>query len=121
MILSVINLMAELAKLKMMRGRTPQSTRADGEGTAASLVPHRDGHLFISKFAGKGGWERHPLGDELVHIIDGSATLHLVTDEEIQTIEVGAGTIAVIPQGAWHRLLSAQGVTLMTDTPCPSG
>jgi hypothetical protein len=62
MILSVINLMAELAKLKMMRGRTPQSTRADGEGTAASLVPHRDGHLFISKFAGKGGWERHPLG-----------------------------------------------------------
>jgi mannose-6-phosphate isomerase-like protein (cupin superfamily) len=104
----------------MMRGRTPQSTRAEREGTAASLAPYRDGHLFISKFAGKGAWERHPAGDELVHIIEGSGTLHLVTDIDTQTIEVSAGMVAVIPQGAWHQFLSSEGVTLMTVTPSPS-
>jgi hypothetical protein len=70
----------------MMQGRTPQSTRAEREGTAASLAPYRDGHLFISKFAGRGGWERHPVGDELVQIIDGAGVLHLVTDEGTKTI-----------------------------------
>jgi mannose-6-phosphate isomerase-like protein (cupin superfamily) len=117
---STINLAAELGKLNMMHGRTPQSTSAEREGTAASLAPYRDGHLFISKFAGKGAWERHPVGDELVHIVEGSGILHLVTDNDNQTIDVSAGMIAVIPQGAWHRFLSSDGVTLMTVTPSPS-
>jgi mannose-6-phosphate isomerase-like protein (cupin superfamily) len=117
---STINLTAELEKLKMMHGRTPQSTRAEREGTAASLAPYHDGHLFISKFAGKGAWERHPVGDELVHIIEGSGILHIVTDDNTQRIEVSAGMVAVIPQGAWHRFLSSEGVTLMTATPSPS-
>jgi len=55
-----------------------------------------------------------------VQIIDGSGTLHLVTDEGIQTIAVSAGEVAVIPQGLWHRFLSSDGVTLMTATPSPS-
>ena len=115
-----IDLPAELGKLRMMRGRTPNSTRADREGTSASLAPYRVGHLLISKFAGKGAWERHPQGDELVQIIDGSGVLHLVTAEGAQSAEVSAGMVAVIPQGAWHRFLSRDGVTLMTATLSPS-
>jgi hypothetical protein len=28
--------------------------------------------------------------------------------------------VAIIPPGAWHRLLSPEGVTLMTATPRPT-
>jgi hypothetical protein len=36
------------------------------------LAPFRDGNIFSAKFAGDGTWERHPNGDELVQIVDGS-------------------------------------------------
>ena len=54
---SIIDLNAELAKLTMFRGRTPQSTMADRKGSAARLASYRDGALLTSKFAGKGHWE----------------------------------------------------------------
>jgi len=76
-VITIIDLNAELAKLTMLRGRTPQTTRAEREGTAAQLAPYRDGAIFTGKFSGKGTWERHRNGDELVQIIDGAATLYL--------------------------------------------
>jgi uncharacterized cupin superfamily protein len=117
---TVLDLNAELAKLTMLRGRTPQTSRAEREGSSAQLAPYRDGAIFTAKFAGEGGWERHRNGDELVHIIDGAATLHLITEEGPQTVALRAGTIAVVPRGVWHRFDSADGVTLMTATPQPS-
>ena len=62
---TIINLAAELGKLTMLQGRTPQSTSAERAGTAAELGPYRDGALFASKFSGIGAWERHPNGEEL--------------------------------------------------------
>ncbi|HVH80033.1 MAG TPA: cupin domain-containing protein [Stellaceae bacterium] len=118
---TVINLNAELNKLKMLNGRTPQMTSADRLGTSSELGPYRDGGLFTSKFSGLGAWERHPNGDELVHILDGAATLELaVKGEPLRFIQVTAGTVAVVPQGAWHRFRSPKGVTLMTATPRPT-
>ena len=54
---SIIDLNAELAKLTMFRGRTPQSTMADRKGSGGRLAPYRDGALFATKFGGKGHWE----------------------------------------------------------------
>ena len=71
---SIIDLDAELEKLTMFRGRTPQSTMADRKGSGGRLASYRDGGLFITKFAGKGHWESHLAGDELIHILDGTAT-----------------------------------------------
>jgi len=117
----VIDLTAELAKLTTLRGRTPQTTGADRVGSAAQLAPYRDGAIFTGKFSGKGAWERHMEGDELVHILDGSATLDIVIgDEPPQSISVRAGMIAIVPQGAWHRFQSSEGVALMTATPRPT-
>lgn len=76
---SIIDLDAELAKLTMFR-RTPQSTPADRKGSAARLASYRDGVLLAIKFVGKDHWERHLTGDELIHILDGSATLEIVCD-----------------------------------------
>jgi mannose-6-phosphate isomerase-like protein (cupin superfamily) len=118
---SIVDLNAELAKLTMFRGRTPQSTMADRKGSGARLAPYRDGGLFITKFAGKGHWEAHLPGDELVHILDGAATLEIVCDDgPPKSFALNAGMIAVNPQGAWHRFHSSDGVTLMTATPSPS-
>jgi mannose-6-phosphate isomerase-like protein (cupin superfamily) len=117
---SIIDLDAELSKLTMFRGRTPQSTMADRKGSGARLASYRDGVLFTTKFAGKGHWESHLAGDELIHILDGTATLEIVGEDRPQSFALRAGMLAVIPQGAWHRFHSPEGVTLMTATPSPS-
>jgi mannose-6-phosphate isomerase-like protein (cupin superfamily) len=117
---SIIDLNAELAKLTMFRGRTPRSTMADRKGSGARLASYRDGALFTTKFAGKGHWESHLTGDELIHTLDGAATLEIVREDRPQSFALRAGMIAVIPQGAWHRFHSPDGVTLMTATPSPS-
>jgi mannose-6-phosphate isomerase-like protein (cupin superfamily) len=118
---SIIDLNAELAKLTMFRSRTPQSTMADRKGSAARLAPYRDGGLSVTKFAGKGHWEAHLAGDELIHILDGTATLEIVCDDgPPKSFALRAGMIAVNPQGTWHRFHSSEGVTLMAATPFPS-
>jgi quercetin dioxygenase-like cupin family protein len=116
---SIIDLNAELAKLTMFR-RTPQSTAVDRKGSVARLASYRDGLLLAIKASGKDHWERHLTGDELVHILDGTATLEMVCDDRLpKSFALRAGMIAVIPQGAWHRLLSSEGATQMAATPFP--
>jgi mannose-6-phosphate isomerase-like protein (cupin superfamily) len=122
MMLTITDLNAEFAQLNMLRDRTPQTTAAEREdGCAlARLMPYRDGSIFIAKFAGSGVWERHPSGDEIVQIIDGTTTLHVASDGHSEAFTLGAGALVVIPRGAWHRFESADGVSLMTATPQPS-
>jgi mannose-6-phosphate isomerase-like protein (cupin superfamily) len=122
MMLTITDLKAEVAKLNMLRGRTSQTTAAEREESRsfARLMPYRDGAIFITKFAGTGHWERHPKGDEIVQIIDGTTTLHIVSDGRSETFNLSAGAFVIIPQGAWHRFESATGVSLMTATPHPS-
>jgi mannose-6-phosphate isomerase-like protein (cupin superfamily) len=117
---SIIDLNAELAKLTMFRGRTPRSTMADRKGSAARLASYRDGALTATKFAGKGHWECHLAGDELIHLLDGTAALEITCEDRPQSFALRAGMLAVIPQGAWHRFHSSEGVTLITATPFPS-
>lgn len=116
---AIVDLNSELAKLTMFR-RTPEATAADRKGSVAQLASYRDGLLLAIKASGKDHWERHLAGDELVHILDGSATLEIVCDDgPPKSFGLRAGMIAVIPRGAWHRLLSSEGATQMAVTPFP--
>jgi quercetin dioxygenase-like cupin family protein len=115
---SIIDLNAELAKLTMV-GRTPQSTMEERKGGVARLASYRDGALFGIKYSGKDHWESHLTGDELIHILEGAATLEIVLEDGLQSFALHAGMIAVIPRGAWHRFHSAEGVALMSATPFP--
>jgi mannose-6-phosphate isomerase-like protein (cupin superfamily) len=115
----IVDLDAEVAKLRMFQGRTPRSTMADRRGSAARLASYRDGALTATKFAGKGHWEKH-IADELIHILGGMATLDVAGSEGPQSLALRAGMMTVIPQGMWHRFRSTDGVTLMTVTPFPS-
>src|SRR5437016_6508568 len=111
-----------LGKMPMMRGRRPESTEAERKATGAfvTLAPFRDGNIYSAKFAGDAAWERHPNGDELVQIVDGSATLHIMTDDGPKSYAVSAGMMVIVPQGTWHRFHSPEGVSLVTATPKPT-
>jgi quercetin dioxygenase-like cupin family protein len=118
--ITIIDVTSELAKLRMLHGRTPTTPPAERAGSSARLADYRDGGIFASKSAGRGDWERHPEGEEIVQILDGSAVLHLVTEEGPQSVKLAAGMLAIVPEGAWHRFECPEGVTLLTVTPQPS-
>jgi mannose-6-phosphate isomerase-like protein (cupin superfamily) len=84
------------------------------------LAPYRDGTLSITKFAGRGHWEAHLAGDELICVLDGSATLEMFGNDGRQSFALRAGMVAVNPRGTWHRFSSADGVALLALTPSPS-
>jgi quercetin dioxygenase-like cupin family protein len=117
---TIIDLTSEMAKLMMLHGRTPTTPPAARARSAARLAGYRDGGIFTSKSAGRGAWERHPEGEEIVQIVDGSAVLHLVTEEGPQSVTLAAGMLAIVPQGTWHRLDYPEGVAMLTVTPQPS-
>jgi mannose-6-phosphate isomerase-like protein (cupin superfamily) len=118
--LTVLDLDAAFAGLKMLRGRTPETTEAERAGAFARVAPYRDSAINIGKFSGEGPWERHPNGDEIVQIVDGATTLHIMTDEGPQAHALKAGMVVIVPQGAWHRFEAPNGVSLMTTTPQPT-
>jgi mannose-6-phosphate isomerase-like protein (cupin superfamily) len=120
--ITILDLKSELAKLNMLHGRRPEMTEGDrkGSGAFATLAPFRDGNIFSAKFSGHGAWERHPNGDELVQVVHGSTTLHIITEDGPQSYTLGAGMVVVVPQGAWHRFHSPDGVSLVTATPKPT-
>ncbi len=120
--ITIVDLKAELGKLTMLHGRTPQMTESDRKGTNAfaTLTPFRDGNIFSAKFAGNGAWERHPNGDELVQIVEGATTLHIITDNGPQSHALSAGMLVIVPQGLWHRFEAPDGVCVITATPKPT-
>ena len=116
----VVDLKAEFAKLTMLKERTPTSSEAERQGAFGRVAPYRDGAIFAAKFAGRSAWERHPQGDEIVQIVDGATTLHLMTDQGRQSVTLGAGMMVVVPQNVWHQFEAPDGVCVMTATPQPT-
>jgi mannose-6-phosphate isomerase-like protein (cupin superfamily) len=117
---AVIDLGAEFEKLTMLQGRTPTSSEDERAGAFARIAPYRDGALFTAKFSGLSAWERHPNGDEIVYIVDGLTTLHLITAEGRQSVPLRAGMMLIVPQNAWHQFEAPEGVCVMTATPQPT-
>jgi mannose-6-phosphate isomerase-like protein (cupin superfamily) len=116
----VIDLRAEFDKLTMLKNRTPNSSDADRKGAFARLAAYRDGGIFSAKFAGLSAWERHPNGDEIVQIVDGATTLHLLTEAGKQSLTLTAGMLAVVPRNTWHQFEAPDGVWVMTASPEPT-
>src|SRR5258708_29734929 len=120
-VITIVDVKAELGKLTMLKGRRPEMTEADRKGTHAfaTLTPFRDGNIFSAKFSGNGAWERHPNGDELVQVVEGETKFHIMTDAGKETQTLTARMLVIVPQGAWHRFESTDGVALMAATPKP--
>jgi quercetin dioxygenase-like cupin family protein len=117
---AIVDLTAELCQLTMLKGRTPTTPEAEREGAFARLASYRDGAVFAGKFAGTSAWERHPKGDEIVHILEGSAILHLMTGQGRQSLMLKDGMMVIVPQNIWHQFEAPDGVCVMTTTPQPT-
>ena len=118
--LKAVDIKAELAGRPVLRERGKDTTEADAKAAFAVLAPFRDGSIFAGSFSGDSPWERHRKGDELVHILDGAATLTIMTDTGPQSFTMTAGMLIVVPQGHWHRFHAPDGVTVLTATPQPT-
>src|SRR4051812_7609998 len=100
---TIVDLNDAFARLVMLEGRTPTTTAGERGEAISRLLPYRDGAIFAAKFSGKGAWERHPQGDEIVHIVEGETTLHLITAEGRHSLALKAGMLVVVPRNAWHQ------------------
>ena len=118
--LEAVDIAEELDKLVFLDDRTKSTTTEQADAAFAMLAPYRDGGVFAGGFSGESPWERHSQGDELVHVLGGSATLTVMTDDGPRDFELRQGLVIVVPRGLWHRFESHDGVTLLTVTPHPT-
>ena len=82
--------------------RSPDCTYGK-EASFWILQPFNGGNLWIGTYVGGSPWERHPDGDELIHMLEGEAEVTLLTDKGKVQAAVPAGSVYVIPRGVWHR------------------
>lgn len=116
----LINIREELDRLVVMDGRTPDTPVSEEEAVFAPLGVVDRGEVYVGSFSGRSPWERHPNGNELVHILTGRTELTIMTDDGPQVFEAVAGTVMIVPAGLWHRFDAPDGVTVMTITPPPT-
>ena len=115
-----VDLNRDLAGLVKLEGRGAHTTEEEAQASFMTLADFRDGGIFAASFSGSSGWERHLKGDELVQIVEGETRLEVIVDDEIESHELTAGMLLVVPQGCWHRFTSEHGVKVMTATPQPT-
>ena len=118
--LKAVDIDSELRKLEFLEGRGPDTTTEQEDRAFSRLAEYRNGAVFAGGFSGESPWERHNNGDELVHILDGSTLLTIMTADGPQAFEMRKGMVIVVPEGRWHKFYSADGVTVMTVTPQPT-
>lgn len=115
-----VDIAAALADLAPLRGRRVDTPADEVRAAFAALAPFRDGSIFAGRFSGQTTSERHRKGDELVHVLEGAATLTIMTDAGPQSFPLSAGMLIVVPEGRWHRFEAPDGVTVLSATPQPT-
>jgi len=115
-----VNIKDAIATLPELRDRTPYTDGADVSAAFTTLAETNNGGVYAGGFQGESAWERHGNGDELVQVLGGETQMFILIDGVQRTLEMGAGMVAVVPQGCWHKFNSENGVSLLTMTPQPT-
>jgi mannose-6-phosphate isomerase-like protein (cupin superfamily) len=118
--IKAVDLNRDLEGLPMLKARYGHPTDEESQKSFATLSDYRDGGIFATHFSGSSGWERHPNGDEVVQILAGATRFDMIVDDVLQSLELSAGMMVVVPKGCWHRFESETGVKVMTITPKPT-
>lgn len=98
----------------------------DGAGRAAPTPSSKDhwlarrlnvGNLVRLDRQPDDRWERHPSGDEVIHLVSGSLEVSTGSAESPEIIELTAGQTTVIAANTWHRHISTQPGAVLFVTP----
>jgi len=73
------------------------------------------------RFSAMPPWERHPDGDELLHVIEGELGVTLLAPKGRVEVEVRAGSVFIVPRGLWHRSRPHGVVAMLFATPTKDG
>src|SRR2546427_3010041 len=73
--------------------------------------------LGVTRFSEPSHWERHPAGDELLHVLEGEADVVTLTDGGPVRSTVRAGSIFICPRGLWHQVLPRSPLSMLFATP----
>lgn len=109
-----------LEALTFLPDRTPATTDEQAAHAFASLSAYRDGAIYVGHWAGRSEWERHPVGDEIVMVLEGETTMSFHSEAGEQSTPLTTGDLVVVPQGTWHRFDTAEAVKVLSVTPQPS-
>ena len=68
------------------------------------LIGSEHGRLMsvLSMSADWTNWEMHPTGDEVLFMLEGTATFFLELPGAVREVALRAGQLLVIPKGVWH-------------------
>jgi len=77
--------------------------------------------LGAVRFSAQGPWERHPDGDELLHVLEGELELTLLAPEGRVEVTVSEGSVFVVPRGLWHRSRPRGVAAMLFATPTRDG
>jgi quercetin dioxygenase-like cupin family protein len=71
----------------------------------------------VSRFSTDSHWERHPAGDEMLHVLEGEADVVTLTEDGPVRSILRAGSIFICPRGLWHRVRPRSPVSHLFATP----
>jgi mannose-6-phosphate isomerase-like protein (cupin superfamily) len=109
-----------IANLQFLPDRLPSTTDEQAGAAFGRLANYRDGGVFVAHWAGASEWERHPVGDEIVMVVEGTTTMFFLTADGERSAVLGAGDLVVVPCNTWHRFETPDRVKLMSVTPQPT-
>jgi quercetin dioxygenase-like cupin family protein len=96
---------------------TRDTTEAEANGAIREIGRLENRFLGVMRFSGTTPWERHPDGDELLHVLDGEVDVTVLTDDGPVDVAVPAGSLLVCPRGLWHRQTPRAAATVFFATP----
>ncbi len=115
-----ISIKDEFALLECLSNRTPESTDEEMRNSVSKLSDYRDGAIFVTYYDGNTEWERHPVGDEIVLVVEGRTTLILLQNGRETPNELRDGEFFVVHQNIWHRFETPSKLKVWSVTPQPT-
>jgi mannose-6-phosphate isomerase-like protein (cupin superfamily) len=93
--------------------RTDLSQMTEEQAGAIETLEFHGWTSGIGAFVGRPPCERHNGGDELLLVLFGVTKLTILGADGAESHAIGEGTLAVVPEGVWHRNDAPGGVTLL--------
>jgi mannose-6-phosphate isomerase-like protein (cupin superfamily) len=115
-----VSISKALSELEFFGGRTATTIPDESAGAFAEVAAFREGGVYVGYWAGESEWERHPVADEIVMVVEGETTIFFRNEDGEESARLGPGDLIIVPRATWHRFETPEAVKLLSITPQPS-